>query len=624
MLKKFSILLTIFFTIFYFLVAGILVFPFEAFAKERGIQKASISHYKNVKEAHDTTKQQSGLLDYILTSNDLNKLKANDSISYQAQGSWPEIKNKGKPGYDDHLSFIFEDFFPHNVGVLENLKFYHYFSSSNSSNIHSWYYKIYVKEGSDWQYKGEITGSNQNEELNLLSFIDENKETDGLKIDFYLNRIDDTPQLYTSHDFVALYIEYKENNLPQIELLSPLNNKVFNLEDYPSYPVNIDLSFRVNDEDEEPLQGELDFGKGVAKEDGTCEFSDVLILEKEYNNLGNETKSETVSVNEDGVYCWQVKITDEEGSSNFVKKSAQFAIDLGAPLKLTSVNILPLSPSNKNVPQVKGSFNSSDNDSVKSLVLFYDEVKSSGYFYSIERTGNVFDSAKGYELYYLLSINPSSIKGSDFKGSSVNFIKDGNYKIYGFSQDEAGNISEPLILPLTYKIDTLAPQAPKVSSAYEGENIIISWDNVLEALYYEVYRDGNLIAITQNNKIVESNLEKGKTFTYWVVAVDEAGNRSLPSKKISIYILKPQVSSTSISLEAPTTYIPEALAKELPQEEGKKIETPSQASGEVQAQSTETQKPKTNWALIVAIILGALLVIGGGLYWWYSREEDEI
>jgi hypothetical protein len=180
-----------------------------------------------------------------------------------------------------------------------------------------------------------------------------------------------------------------------------------------------------------------------------------------------------------------------------------------------------------------------------------------------------------------------------------------------------------LILPLTYKIDTLAPQAPKVSSAYEGENIIISWDKVVDALYYEVYRDGNLIAITQSNKIVESNLEKGKTFTYWVVAVDEAGNRSLPSKKISIYILKPQISSTSISLEAPATYVPEALAKELPQE-GEKAEIPSQVPGEVQAQTKAAEAPKTNWALIVAIILGALLVIGGGLYWWYSREEDEI
>lgn len=175
-----------------------------------------------------------------------------------------------------------------------------------------------------------------------------------------------------------------------------------------------------------------------------------------------------------------------------------------------------------------------------------------------------------------------------------------------------------------FTIDTLAPEAPVIAVIADSDNnqIDVSWNSVENNVIYEIYRNDLFVATTDLNYFIDQGLEKGQNYTYYVVAVDQIGNRSLPSNSVTVYLLKPQISSVSFisgeninivepSAPAATSLLPDGpVAPVIPE-------------GQIQSESTSSQAA-TNWALVIAIILAGLLILGGGLYWWYSREEDEI
>ncbi|MDD3773847.1 MAG: hypothetical protein PHW50_00990 [Patescibacteria group bacterium] len=196
-------------------------------------------------------------------------------------------------------------------------------------------------------------------------------------------------------------------------------------------------------------------------------------------------------------------------------------------------------------------------------------------------------------------------------------LVDGNYSWQIiFSEDNINWIGQSEIR--YFEVDTLAPQAPIINAVVDNNTAAISWGIVEEGLTYEIYRNDLFLGTTNLNYYFDQNLEKGRSYQYYVVAIDKVGNRSLASNIASVYLLNPQISSVSfisgenINIAAPVpTPVPQTpvIADDLP--------------GQVQAESISDQVA-TNWALVIAIILAGLLMLGGGLYWWYSREEDEI
>jgi fibronectin type 3 domain-containing protein len=202
----------------------------------------------------------------------------------------------------------------------------------------------------------------------------------------------------------------------------------------------------------------------------------------------------------------------------------------------------------------------------------------------------------------------------------------GHHVINVRGTDAVGNIG---MASASFTIDNVAPVAPVVAVSWQNSQIIVSWNNVETGASYEVYRNEILIASTSSLMFIDDNLTRGQNYTYYVVATDVAGNQSLPSNSVTIYLPNPQISSISfesapsvtMSLQvssSPQVSMSPQVSSLTPEVQAK---TPA---GIVQAATTNANQVTTNWALIIAIILAGLLILGGGLYWWYSREEDEI
>lgn len=224
--------------------------------------------------------------------------------------------------------------------------------------------------------------------------------------------------------------------------------------------------------------------------------------------------------------------------------------------------------------------------------------------YQIYRNGLLYDTVSGATNTYADVIS----------GDKVEFT------YYVKAIDTAGNISEPSNLQ-SVVVDDVVPGAPSISYWIGGKNIVIFFPAVPNASTYEIYRSGALIYSGPETKYTDTQTVRGETYNYTAYALDEAGNRSLVSNTLEIYIPKPRVSSvaTTGEVQGTATATPEKTEQISP--------SPS-PSGEVEATESsapeETQEEgKTNWSLIIAIIIAAAIVVAGVLYWWYAREEEE-
>lgn len=225
--------------------------------------------------------------------------------------------------------------------------------------------------------------------------------------------------------------------------------------------------------------------------------------------------------------------------------------------------------------------------------------------YQIYRNGLIYDTVSGITSTYVDAIS----------GDNVEFT------YYIKAVDVAGNISESSNLQSAV-VDDVAPAAPSISYWIGGKNIVIFFPAVPGASNYEIYRNGVLIKSGAETKYTDTNTVRGQTYSYNVYALDEAGNRSLISNMLEIYIPKPKVSSvaTTGEVQGTATGTTEKTEQISP--------SPSPSPGEVKAEESsapeETQEEaKTNWSLIIAIIIAAAIVVAGVLYWWYAREEEE-
>ena len=114
--------------------------------------------------------------------------------------------------------------------------------------------------------------------------------------------------------------------------------------------------------------------------------------------------------------------------------------------------------------------------------------------------------------------------------------------------DAAGNLGDASTAAVVTMPDQTAPSAPSALAATPGANpgrVDLTWaaatDNVGVASY-ELSRDGVVVASTPNLAFADANVNGMTTYTYAVVALDAAGNRSAVAT----------VSATTGDLAAPT------------------------------------------------------------------------
>ena len=124
-----------------------------------------------------------------------------------------------------------------------------------------------------------------------------------------------------------------------------------------------------------------------------------------------------------------------------------------------------------------------------------------------------------------------------------------SWGIYVQARDAAGNVSQASttfpITPPPCQTDTQAPTAPSgLSGSASGTNVNLKWtastDNV-GVTAYDVYRNNakvGTVAGTSSNPpatvFLDSALAENTTYTYYVVARDQAGNTSGHSNQISV------------------------------------------------------------------------------------------
>jgi hypothetical protein len=227
---------------------------------------------------------------------------------------------------------------------------------------------------------------------------------------------------------------------------------------------------------------------------------------------------------------------------------------------------------------------------------------------------------KSYQLYR--NGVPSILDKTVLSYPDTIFGDNLTYSYYLIAIDEAGNPSSQSTT-LFATVDDIAPAAPSISYWIGGGNIVVFWPAVSGATNYELYRNGVLIYSGPEVKYTDTHLTKGQTYNYTAYALDGAGNKSLASNTLQIYVPKPRVSTVSTT----------ATGGEVQGEtttQGQQVSPSPSPSPSVQA--SETSKPsetaetnKKNWSLIIAIIIAAAIVVAGVFYWWYAREdEDEI
>jgi hypothetical protein len=133
---------------------------------------------------------------------------------------------------------------------------------------------------------------------------------------------------------------------------------------------------------------------------------------------------------------------------------------------------------------------------------------------------------------------PAAAYGAVYSAWSVS-AGDGTKQVWGRFTDCNGNASAAAISD-TIVLDQTAPRAPVLTGAPGNRRIDLSWSAATDPgvsasgiASYRVFRlDRGLttpIAVVTDTAYRDNGLSQGQSYTYWVVAVDRAGNESAQS-----------------------------------------------------------------------------------------------
>jgi hypothetical protein len=110
---------------------------------------------------------------------------------------------------------------------------------------------------------------------------------------------------------------------------------------------------------------------------------------------------------------------------------------------------------------------------------------------------------------------------------------DGTHTLNYFSVDNVGHVETTHTA--TLRLDRVAPTRPTTptASAVSTTSVEVLWGSSVDTIsgvdYYEIYRDGSLVATTALLLYTDTGLNPGTTYTYHIVAVDRADNSSAGS-----------------------------------------------------------------------------------------------
>ena len=129
-----------------------------------------------------------------------------------------------------------------------------------------------------------------------------------------------------------------------------------------------------------------------------------------------------------------------------------------------------------------------------------------------------------------------------------------DYAVSAF--DAAGNTSAPSSTVRATTLDVTAPSVPTglKAQAVSSSRIDVSWnastDNVAVTTY-KLFRDGTLIATGPAASFQDTGRTAGTTYSYTVLAADQAGNESAQSAAVAATTPAPDSSPPSASVTAP-------------------------------------------------------------------------
>jgi chitodextrinase len=143
-------------------------------------------------------------------------------------------------------------------------------------------------------------------------------------------------------------------------------------------------------------------------------------------------------------------------------------------------------------------------------------------------------------------------------------LSNGSHTINALATDSSNNAANASVIINVNNptADTTPPTAPSnlTSTAQTTSSISLSWnastDNV-GVVQYDVYRNSTKIGSVTGNSPPTSysdiGLGNGTSYSYYVVALDAAGNVSAPSNTLAVSTTSPDTTKPNVSISAPTS-----------------------------------------------------------------------
>lgn len=257
-------------------------------------------------------------------------------------------------------------------------------------------------------------------------------------------------------------------------------------------------------------------------------------------------------------------------------------------------------------------------------------------------------------------------RDEEIESNEFLYTKPGSYSIVLTAFDDLGNKSEVLDKDAIV-VENVMPDSPSLSMSRDDGVITLKWNKVIdENKGYQILKNGEPLqkrnALIPNEKssdfsnvkwskdsieFTDYNISNDSSYEYRVRAYDEdqdyleenlvpLGERFSSSNSQAVYVPEPEVEVVTTTTTQPTVQAQpyqqeegEVKAEDEDKEEEKEKEKDKIDKGEIEGEDIQEEaeeaagQPKTNWPMIVAIIIAATIVLGGAAYWWYGISEDE-
>jgi len=208
----------------------------------------------------------------------------------------------------------------------------------------------------------------------------------------------------------------------------------------------------------------------------------------------------------------------------------------------------------------------------------------------------------------------------------------GEYDLVLKAKDNAGNRTEEKV-KLTFQ--NQLPVVPSLSIIREEDGIKLGWNRVDDTRGYQIIKNG--IPIQAKNDLIPADVteyldeyvREGNSYEYRVRAYDQdSGYQDIyvKSNPVKTYLFTPkaeQLVSTSSVGGSAVTGDPFSTNRGEVKSQKKDNGKVEENSDNEDAIDETGEEAKTNWPMIIAIIIAATIVLGGAAYWWYGVSEDK-